>query len=160
MTGTVPSQHQNPNRIDEGDETRIRALLAERAEAMRAGDAALLVAGYAPSAVKFDLAPPLRTAGPEVGDPDRLRGWFAGFDGPVDYEITELGVTVGADVAFTHSLNRLAATPMGAPGPFELWFRATLGLRKIDGSWRIVHEHNSTPFYMDGSLRAALDLRP
>jgi hypothetical protein len=28
------------------------------------------------------------------------------------------------------------------------------------GSWRIVHEHNSTPFYLDGSLRAALDLRP
>jgi hypothetical protein len=34
------------------------------------------------------------------------------------------------------------------------------GRRKIDGSWRIVHEHNSTPFYLDGSLRAALDLRP
>ncbi|MDT7608895.1 MAG: hypothetical protein QOG96_3398 [Pseudonocardiales bacterium] len=42
------------------------------------------------------------------------------------------------------------------------WPRALteLGLRKIDGSWRIVHEHNSTPFYLDGSLRAALDLRP
>ena len=25
--------------------------------------------------------------------------------------------------------------------------------------WRITHEHDSTPFYMDGSDRAATDLR-
>ncbi|MGH3157151.1 MAG: nuclear transport factor 2 family protein, partial [Streptosporangiaceae bacterium] len=41
-----------------------------------------------------------------------------------------------------------------------LWYRSTLGLRRLDGEWRIVHEHTSTPFYMDGSLRAATDLRP
>jgi ketosteroid isomerase-like protein len=43
---------------------------------------------------------------------------------------------------------------------FDLWFRSTLGLRKSDGVWRIVHEHTSTPFYMDGSFRAAVDLKP
>jgi ketosteroid isomerase-like protein len=42
---------------------------------------------------------------------------------------------------------------------FNLWFRATLCLRKIDGQWLIAHEHNSTPFYMD-SMKAALDLEP
>ena len=45
-------------------------------------------------------------------------------------------------------------------GPQDLWFRATLGLRKTGGTWKITHEHNSTPFYMDGSGRAANDLRP
>jgi PhnB protein len=38
--------------------------------------------------------------------------------------------------------------------------RATVGLRKIDGKWSIVHEHLSVPFYMDGSYRAAVDLKP
>jgi PhnB protein len=42
----------------------------------------------------------------------------------------------------------------------DLWFRATVGLRKIGGRWRITHEHESVPFYMDGSYRAAVDLKP
>ena len=35
-----------------------------------------------------------------------------------------------------------------------------VGLRRIDGAWRITHRHDSTPFYMDGSYRAATDLEP
>jgi hypothetical protein len=58
------------------------------------------------------------------------------------------------------ALNRLSATPHGAAARFDLWFRGTVCLRKVGGTWWITHEHNSTPFYMDGSFRAALDLRP
>ena len=42
----------------------------------------------------------------------------------------------------------------------DLWFRETLGFRKIDGKWTITHEHSSVPFYMDGSFKAAIDLKP
>jgi SnoaL-like domain len=42
----------------------------------------------------------------------------------------------------------------------EHWFRQTLCFRKINGAWTIVHEHESVPFYMDGSFRAAIDLKP
>ena len=42
----------------------------------------------------------------------------------------------------------------------DLWFRATLGFRKIDGKCAITHEHSSVPFYMDGSFKAAIDLKP
>ena len=42
----------------------------------------------------------------------------------------------------------------------DLWFRATLGFRKIDRKWTITHEHSSVPFYMDGSFKAAIDLKP
>jgi hypothetical protein len=38
--------------------------------------------------------------------------------------------------------------------------RATIGLQVIDGEWLIVHAHESVPFYMDGSFRAAIDLTP
>jgi hypothetical protein len=38
--------------------------------------------------------------------------------------------------------------------------RATAGLRRTDAGWKITHEHTSTPFYMDGSGRAATDLQP
>ena len=35
----------------------------------------------------------------------------------------------------------------------DLWFRATLGFRKIDGEWTITHEHSSVPFYMDAASK-------
>ena len=46
------------------------------------------------------------------------------------------------------------------PQPFELWFRSTVCFRRENGDWRITHVHDSTPFHMDGSFRAALDLKP
>jgi uncharacterized protein (TIGR02246 family) len=150
MTSTVQRQ----------DEAQIRELIGEQAIAMQARDAKRLASRYAPDIVKFDLAPPLQHTGPEVLDVSRLQSWLAGFDGPIDYEIRDLTVTAGEDVAFAHSLNRLSTTPHGATEKFDLWFRATVCLRKLDGTWRITHEHNSTPFYMDGSFRAALDLKP
>jgi ketosteroid isomerase-like protein len=142
------------------DEATIRELIAEQETAMRTADAQTLVARYAPEAVLFDLAPPLRKSGPEVRDADRLRKWFAGFDDRVAFDVRDLDVTVDGDVAFCHSLNRMAANPLGAPDGFELWFRSTVCYRRIEGRWLVTHEHTSTPFDMDGSFRASVDLRP
>ncbi len=41
-----------------------------------------------------------------------------------------------------------------------VWVRATVCFRKIERAWKVVHEHSSAPFYMDGSLKAAVDLEP
>jgi PhnB protein len=46
----------------------------------------------------------------------------------------------------------------GAKG--DLWFRHTFGFQRIKGEWKIAHEHESVPFYMDGSFKAAIDLKP
>ncbi len=140
-----------------GDETAIREVVARRAEAMRAGDAAALVADYLPEAVAFTLAPPLRHAAPEAAE---LAGWFATFDGPVDFEVRDLAVVVGDGMAFCHGLHRVSAVPRGRDEAFDLWFRSTLCLREVDGRWRIAHEHTSTPFHMDGTFAAAVDLTP
>ena len=69
-------------------ETEIRQLMAEREAAMRAGDAELLVSGYAPEAVQFDLAPPLLHTGPELHDANGLRNWFATYGGSVNLRST------------------------------------------------------------------------
>jgi uncharacterized protein (TIGR02246 family) len=139
-------------------QTEIRGVIGELEAAMRAGDAKAVVALYAPDAVKYDLAPPLRHTGAEVHDADGLQSWFDGFGGSVGYEVYELAVTAGADVAFAHSLNKMYDP--SPEGRFELWFRATYCLVRADGRWLLAHEHTSTPFYMDGSYRAALDLQP
>ena len=71
-----------------------------------------------------------------------------------DYELRDVQVAAGADVAVAYGLAK-----MGGRG-FALWFRTTVALREVEGRWLIAHVHESTPFYMDGSLRAAVDLTP
>jgi uncharacterized protein (TIGR02246 family) len=140
-------------------DTAILAVLAERERAMRARDAEALGALFTDDLVSFSLAPPLSTQGRDV---QGLRDWLATFDGPIEFDITEPVVEADGDIAFVHSLNRLSATPMGRDVPFTLWFRSTLGLRRVDGRWLIAHDHGSTPFSMDPStgFRAAIDLVP
>jgi len=138
--------------------TEIRAVVGELEAAMRAGDATAVVALYAADAVRYDLAPPLRHTGEEVHDAAGLQSWFDGFGGSVGYEVHDLAVTAGDGVAFAYSLNKMYDP--SPEGRFELWFRATYCLVRDGERWLLAHEHTSTPFYMDGSFAAALDLQP
>jgi ketosteroid isomerase-like protein len=142
-----------------GSEAQIRAIIDERIAALRERDAGRLAGVYATEIVKFDLAPPLQDTGPVVTEPAYWRPWLESWAGPITLDVTELDIATGSGVAFCHSLNRLRGTKTDG-GHEDLWFRATLGLRKTGDGWKITHEHNSTPFYMDGSGRAATDLRP
>lgn len=139
----------------------IVAVLDEHAAAHAARDAWRMMALYTDDATCYTLAPPLQQ-GPDTpyGTPEGLEKWLAGFDGPVHIDYRDPVVATDGDVAFVHTLTRMTATPAGATGSFSFWFRSTYGLRRIDGVWRITHRHESTPFYMDGSFRAATDLLP
>ena len=64
-------------------------------------------------------------------------------------------ITAGDVAAFANAL-----VHMTGGEAVDLWFRQTLGLKLFAGAWKIVHEHDSVPFYMDGSYRAAVDLTP
>ena len=140
-------------------DTEIRAILAERERAMRARDADALGALFTDDLVSFSLAPPLASQGRDVRG---LRDWLATFDGAIEFDITDAVVEADGDIAFVHSINRLSSTPKGSGRAFALWFRSTLGLRRVDGRWLIAHDHGSTPFYMDPGtgFRAAIDLVP
>ncbi|GAB2836758.1 YybH family protein [Lentzea nigeriaca] len=142
------------------DEAEIRALFTELEDGMRLRDPARIVARFAADAVTFTLAPPLRNTGLDARDPEALAGWMAGFAGPITVEHRDLVVAVSGDVAFVHGLARMAAVPVGYPEGFSLWMRITVGLRRCEGRWLVAHEHQSVPFYMDGSFLAATDLEP
>jgi ketosteroid isomerase-like protein len=137
-------------------EAQIRALIDDWARAIRAKDADGVMTRYAAGSVTFDLAPPLVSTGPAAKD---LRAWFATWHGPIGYEMRDLNLTAGDDAAFCHNLSRLSGTKTDGE-KVDIWFRQTLCFRKIGGEWRIAHQHESVPFYMDGSYRAAVDLKP
>jgi ketosteroid isomerase-like protein len=137
-------------------EAQIRAVIDDWADALRNKNAAGVVRHHAPDYVQFSLAPPLIST---AADAKGLEAWFATWRGPLGYEIHELNITAAEEVAFCHGLNRLSGTKVDGEQA-DIWFRHTLGFRKIGGAWKIVHEHESVPFYMDGSFKAAIDLKP
>jgi ketosteroid isomerase-like protein len=142
------------------DDRRVREVIQSRSSAIVEQDADRLVGCYASDVVVYDLAPPLQQPAAQVLDPDTHRAWFATFEPGMEYDTRDLAVTVGGDVAFAHGPARIAATPRGSAEGFTMWFRMTLCLRRAGEGWLITHEHVSTPFHMDGSFRAAVDLQP
>jgi PhnB protein len=142
--------------ITHSSEAHIRSVIEAWAQAMRAKDAAGVVMHWDQDLVQFDLAPPLRTVG---DDPRRLKDWFASWRGQIGFAITELNITASEDVAFCHALVHLTGSRTDG-SESDVWFRDTLGLRKASGVWKIAHGHESVPMRMDGSFRAAIDLRP
>jgi len=136
----------------QADERQIGALLQARLGALRAKNASQFVVAYDTSIVKFDLAPPSRESGSAVLDPAGLQWWLSTWDGELTVDLADLSITVGGDVAFCHCLEHIHGTRSDGEHQ-NMWTRSTLGLRKIDDAWKITHEHNSAPFYMDGSGR-------
>ncbi|HEX8063454.1 MAG TPA: nuclear transport factor 2 family protein [Allosphingosinicella sp.] len=141
------------------DEAAIRAVLEERAAAIRDKDAARAVATLAPDVVAFELAPPLSLGPDAARDGAGLSAWLSGWNGPVEIEIRDLHVEASGDVGWCRSLNRLHGV-LKDGREVDMWMRSTLGFRKIAGAWKIAHGHSSLPFLMDGSYRAATDLKP
>ena len=59
------------------------------------------------------------------------------------FEPSELSITAGEDVAFSHCLIRCEGSQ--GEGSY-LPVRLTLCYHKVDGQWLIAHEHHSVPF--------------
>ena len=147
---TVEEHKQN-------DEAAIKRVIEDWVEALRARDIDGVMSIYAPELVAFDLVPPLRYVGADAYRNHWLEGWSL-LQGPMGYEVHDLSITVGDDVAFTRSLNRSSAT-LNTGQKTDFWLRWTTCFRKINGKWLIVHMHVSVPFDFETG-RAVLDLKP
>jgi|SRR6185312_743261 len=137
------------------DARAIRSLIEARSDALRRKDVPALSRTGTRDITVYSLAPPLVSA----GGLDGVRAWFATWDGPMGYELRDLKLTVGDRAAFSHALAHMTGRRTDGVET-DLWFRLTLGFSKRGGGWKITHEHHSTPFAMDGSFRAATDLKP
>jgi PhnB protein len=146
------------------DEAAIRTLLEVHANAIRLKDAEQALAPYAPGSAIYDLAPPLAYRSDTRADRAGIEAWFATWDGPIGYELKDIEVTSSGPLAVAHGFLRISGTKK-ADGAKEgetvaVWTRRTVVFGRLGGGWRITHDHISTPFYMDGSDRAATDLKP
>jgi uncharacterized protein (TIGR02246 family) len=124
------------------DEQHIREQIERWADAVHARDLEAVLEDRTADIVMFDVPPPH----------DGVRGleayratWPAFFEWQAaggSFEILELDVTAGADVAFAHALLWCGTDADRAAHP-ERRLRLSLGLRKEDGRWCVAHEHHS-----------------
>ncbi len=137
------------------ERAEIEALLQGLGRAHFEKDADAIVSCYAPGAVIYGLAPPLR----DDIDREGIAAWLDTWDGPIRIDAADHTLTVGDGLAWSTAINRMRGTKTDGTEE-DLWFRTTMCMQKGADGWRIAHDHSSTPFYMDGSLRAAVDLVP
>lgn len=139
------------------DEIAIRKVIDARAEAVRVGDIDAMMANVADDILIFDGVDPLRRAG-TASSHARAVEWQANYDGPPTWQNHDISVTADGDVAFSHGLSHVTGK-LKTGDEIDMWFRTTLGFRRIGGRWLIVHDHGSVPFDPE-SGKASLGLKP
>jgi uncharacterized protein (TIGR02246 family) len=125
-------------------ERAIRELVERWARAVHVGDMDGVLADHAEGIVMFDVPPPDEG----VRGLEAYRATWPPFFGwqerGATFDLVELDVTAGEDVAFAWALLRCGTPEEFAERP-ERRLRLTLGLRRHEGRWIVTHEHHSFP---------------
>lgn len=124
------------------DDKEVRTLIEQWADAVHTGKLDVVLADHASDIVMFDVPPPEEG----VRGIDAYRATWPSFfewqQKGASFEIVELAVTAGDDVAFAHALLR-CGTPQELEQEPDRRLRLTIGLRKASGRWVVAHEHHS-----------------
>jgi uncharacterized protein (TIGR02246 family) len=138
------------------NEAAIRKVMDGLVTAIRTKNIDRVMSSYASDLVAFDIVPPLQYVGAKAFK-NAWQDVFERYE-TVDYEVRDLSITAGDDVAFSHSLNRIHGTMTNGHNT-DMWLRSTACFRKIDGRWLVVHLQASVPVDLANG-KARMDLDP
>lgn len=125
------------------DEQQIRDLIERWVKAVHAKDYDGILANHSANIQMFDLPPPLESRGIEA----YRKTWdlfYSCSREPIVFDIYRLDIIAGIDVAFATAV-MICDEPMKNGQRSKFKFRLTVGLRKIERKWTILHEHHSIP---------------
>lgn len=130
---------------DPSTESEVRTVLEAWAAATRQSRMDDILKNHAEDLIVFDVLPPMKF---ESADSYRRSWdeWQPETQGEAIFNLEDLSVTAGDEVAFAHSFIRCGGT-MPDGRVFEDLVRATFCLRKVDGVWVVYHQHVSKPFH-------------
>ncbi len=129
--------------IEARAEIEIRRLIEDWALATRQNRRGDVLKNHVSDLVVFDVLPPMKYESTEAYRRS-WDDWQPETQGEGKFDLENMSVTAGTDVAFAHSFIRCGGT-MANGRAFEDLVRATFCLRKIDGLWKISHQHISKP---------------
>ena len=125
------------------DEREIRALIERWSQAVRDQNMDGIRADHDPDILLFDVPLPLLSRGLDA----YMASWEAflsSSEKPIVFDFQDIEISAGSDVAFATAVGR--CVNIDSSGNREpLVFRLTMGLRKVDARWRVMHEHHSLP---------------
>ena len=127
----------------------IRALEDRFVAAFKVKDIDAIMRVYAPgqALVVFDVVPPRQYVCAAAYRKD-WQTFFDNFTGPITVELTDLDIGADRNLAYSHSIQRVAGTDKQGK-KLDLTVRVTDVYQKIRGRWLIVHEHVSVPVDLD-----------
>jgi ketosteroid isomerase-like protein len=123
------------------DEGAIRALIERWATAAHEGDLEAVLAHHDAEIVMYDVPPPEDGVRGLAAYRETWPGFFQ-WQRNATFDLLSLDVVAGHEVAFAYGLLR-CGTPEELEEIPDRRLRLTVGLRKIDGHWTVVHEHHS-----------------
>jgi uncharacterized protein (TIGR02246 family) len=128
-----------------GAPSDIRALEDRFAAAFKAKDVDAIMKLYAPdqTMVVFDVVPPRQYVGAAAYRND-WQTFFDSLDGPITFELTDLDGVADRNLAYSHSIQRVAGTDKQGK-KLDLTMRVTHVYKKVRGRWQIIHDHVSVP---------------
>ena len=120
----------------------IEQLIRRWADAVHTGDLDTVLADHDDDIVMFDVPPPHDGVRGMEAYEETWPPFFAWQATGARFEIVELDVTEGEDVAFAWALLKCGTPDEFADVP-DRRLRLTVGLAKRDGRWVVTHEHHS-----------------
>lgn len=131
------------NTIQPTTESDVRSVIEDWAKATRQNRKDDVLKNHLPELVIFDVLPPMKYESAESYRRS-WEDWQPETAGEGKFDVETLSVTAGTDVAFAHCFIRCGGfMPDGRT--FEDLVRATFCLRKLDGGWKVAHQHISKP---------------
>ena len=126
------------------NEIEIRKIIDDWAQAVRDQNDAGIRKDHDPDILMFDVPPPFQSRGMDAYMATWKLFFGCSVEKPVRFDLTDIEITAGDDVAFATAIGH--CVDINSSGQREpLDFRLTMGLRKRNGQWRILHEHHSLP---------------
>ncbi|HEY2720676.1 MAG TPA: nuclear transport factor 2 family protein [Chitinophagaceae bacterium] len=121
---------------------QILQLIENWARAVRERDLQNILAFHADDIVMYDVPKPFQSKGIEA----YRKTWdiFFAFTKPGVFDITELNIFANDNIAFCFATMK-CADKSNSNDYVDLDFRLTMGLKKINDQWTIIHEHHSVP---------------
>src|SRR5882672_7548543 len=122
------------------NENKIKHLIENWALAVRSKNIEGILAHHSEDFVMYDVPEPFQSVGLEA----YRKTWnlFYKFTKPGVFDIHELNIVAGENVAFAFAKMQCSDNSDGK-GFTPLGFRLTIGLKKINDQWTVIHEHHS-----------------
>jgi len=126
------------------DRQEITDLIRAWVSAVREGDLEGVLSAHAEDIVMFDVPPPDNGVRGIEAYRETWPPFFGWLRSGASFDIVELDVTAGDDVAYAWALLRCGTEDEFRKDP-DNRLRLTIGLRRDGGRWVVSHEHHSFP---------------